>query len=143
MGLSVDLRDPRVFRLFDEAGIGSYERKKGAEELDAVLASTGWDLEDVPAITRPLALAVIARAGIAECHQRGMFNKRFEVDAFLPWNRVATVVQTEPTLRVFGLELKNSTGQVLAGFSWSGGGSLEDLAERNRVYAYLARHTGS
>lgn len=141
--MSVDLGDPRVFGLFDEAGIGSYERKKGAEELDAVLASTDWGLQDVLAVTRPFDLVVIARAGIMECHERGMLKKRFEVDVLLPWNRVATVVQTEPTLRVFGLELRDSASHVLAEFKWSGGGSRDDQAERSRVYSYVTRHAGA
>jgi hypothetical protein len=84
------LDDFRLMQLFDESTIDPYQQTKCARALEAVLATTGWALADVAALSQPVSLLVLARAGMVECHERGGFKKRLEVDAVLPWGTLST-----------------------------------------------------
>jgi hypothetical protein len=128
-------------QLFDESTVEPYEQTKCARALEAVLATTGWALADVAALSRPFELLVLARVGMVECHERGGFKKRLEVGVVLPWSNIIDVAQTEPTLKVFGLDVTEQ-GDVVRSYKWSGGGSQSDSAERNRVYDTIAACMG-
>lgn len=137
----VDISDPKLTQLFDESTIDAYSRARCVPALEAVLVSTGWALADLATLSRPFELLVIARAGMIECHERGGFKKRLEVGDLLPWGDVVNVAQTEPTLRVFGIDVTEK-GAAVRTYRWSGGGSREDLAERNRIYGTIAACMG-
>lgn len=137
----VDMSDVRVMRLFAESTIDAYAQTKCVPALEAVLASTGWSLADLAALSRPFDLLVIAHAGMIECHERGGFKKRLEVGDLLPWGDIVNVAQTEPTLRVFGIEVTDKGGAVRT-YRFDGGGSREALAERNRIYDTIASCMG-
>jgi hypothetical protein len=106
-----------------------------------VLATTGWSLADVVALSNPFELLVLARAGMVECHERRGFKKRLEVGDVLPWGNIINVAQTEPTLKVFGLDVTEKGGAVRS-YKWSGGGSRHNFGERNRVYDMIAACMG-
>ena len=128
--------DPRIMQLFDESTIDPYEQTECMRALEAVLATTGWALDDVAALSQPFSLLVLGRVGMVECHERGGFKKRLEVDVVLPWGNIINVAQTEPTLKVFGLDVTEQGGAVRS-YKWSGG-SQRSFAERNRVYDTIA-----
>jgi hypothetical protein len=135
------LDDFRLMQLFDESTIDPYQQTECVRALEAVLATTDWALADVAALSQPFSLLVLARAGMVECHERGGFKKRLEVDAVLPWGNITDVAQTEPTLKVFGLDVTEQGGAVRS-YKWSGDGSQRSFAERNRVYNTIAACMG-
>jgi hypothetical protein len=72
-----------------------------------------------------------------ECLERGGLTKRLEVGDLLPWGKIIDVAQTEPTLKVFGLDVTEQGGAIRS-YTWSGGGSQNTFTERNRVYDTIA-----
>jgi hypothetical protein len=130
-----------VRQLFDESDIDAYDQRARAT-FEAVLASTRWVVSDILAVARPFELLVIARQGVIECRELGGFKKKIAVGELLPWNDVVTVEPTEPTLRVYGIEIKDARG-LLRTYTWSGGGSQQDRKERDRIYRIVTAVTGS
>jgi hypothetical protein len=122
--------DLRVMTLFDETDIEPYERKKAEAAFQAVLAATGWRTQDVIAVARPFDLLVIGMAGIVECSGA-------EVGDVVPWSEIIDVTPTEPTLRVYGIKVAIAGATTPRSYVWSGGGSQQDLSERNRIYRFL------
>jgi hypothetical protein len=135
--------DLQTIQLFEASTIDDYSRIKCTKALEAVLADTGWSIDEVRALACPFDLLVVARAGIVECREPGMFKKRIEVGGVLPWGDIASVVKTEPTLRVYGIEVRGADDGALRAFQWSGDGAHDDHAERNRIYDALVAGAGS
>ncbi len=133
----VDSSVIRISQLFEKSDIDAYGQRKATTAFEAVLASTRWAVSDILAIARPFELLVIAREGLIECRELGGFKKKTAVGELLPWSEIVSVEQTEPTLRVFGIELRGAGGSLLRAYKWSGGGSHQDYEERNRIYHIL------
>lgn len=131
--------DLQGIRLFDDAGIDAYSRRKLEKMLYEALAAKGLELSDVIALSEPFEFVLITRHGIVEVHERGGFRKRTEVGDLLSWDHIKAVTQTQPGMTVFGIELRGEGDILLRSYKWSAGGSREDSAERNRVYAIMAR----
>jgi hypothetical protein len=130
--------DIRIMALFEESDIDAYAQKSARAAFDAVLATTGWSVLDVLAVARPFELLVIARAGIIECGEVGGFKKRIAVGEPVPWAEIVEIAQTEPTMRVYGIELMVAGEDQPRTYKWSGGGSRQSYEERNRVYGVIA-----
>ena len=122
--------------LLKESDIEPSEYPKAIAALEMVLAATGWGLRDLVSIAQPLEWLVIGKAGLVECREYGMFKKRTEVGEVVPWSAITDARQTEPTLRVYGLEVKIEGENAPRTYTWSG--ESHGLPERDRVFHFIS-----
>jgi hypothetical protein len=132
----IEIDDHFVAVLLEESDIERYAYPKATAALEAVLAATGWNLRDLVAVAQPFNWLVIAKAGIVECNEYGVFKKRTEVGEIAPWSAILDVRQTEPTLREYGIEIAVSGEDAPRAYRWNS--EQHGLPERNRVYRFLA-----
>src|SRR3954466_10078588 len=78
--------------LFLDAGVESFDEDKYSRCLDAVLATERVPLDRVLGVDGTAGgLCVVDDQGVAVAHERGIFNRRVEVDRVLPLGAVARV----------------------------------------------------
>jgi hypothetical protein len=75
-------------------------------------------------------VTAIREPGILEVGESGFFRKTMAT-RLIRWVDVGEVVRTEPTLKVYGIELRGRDGQLIEELRWYGATSFGD---RDRIY---------
>jgi hypothetical protein len=134
--------DPHTFTIFDEANYrpeDAYYRQKDVELFQFALAEQNLEATDVLAVSKCFDLVMVCRTGVVTVGQSGFLKKTPYVRDSIAWATVAEVSSNEPTLRVYEVKLRDAAGSELLELRWSGGGSQNDLLERNRIHALMSR----
>jgi hypothetical protein len=127
------MTDPEIFRLFEDADYderSAYYRQRDAGYLPIALDRHGIDISEVHAVTSADGCHAICESGILEVGESGFFRKTMTT-RLIPWADVGEVVRTEPTLKVYGIELRGRDRQRMKEFRWYGAASF---ADRDRIY---------
>ena len=128
--------------LFLDAGIQSFDQDKYSRCLDAVLATERVSLDDVVGVGEiDGGLCVVHRQAVTVAHERGLFNRRVEVDRVLP---LGTVARLRKEIEGFkgrdGLSIigYNADGREVGKVNWglSGPEWVEPLAQRQSDHVY-------
>lgn len=82
--------------LFDESNFDAYPKQQYPPVLEAGLVQHGLALDDVLAVSQDFGLWAICKQGIFHARLKGVFNKRPEVDAFIPYSEIADA-RVEPS----------------------------------------------
>lgn len=80
--------DMQMFSLFDDSNLDAYDKQRYPEVLRAGLEHSGLELDDVLAVTQGFGLWAICKQGLFSANFRGVFNKRIEVDDFIPYSQI-------------------------------------------------------
>lgn len=82
--------DMRMFSLFDDSNIESYDKQddRYPAVLEAGLTQHGLDFDEVLAVTNGLGFWAICKRGIFHARLKGVFNKQSEVGDFIPYSEI-------------------------------------------------------
>ena len=117
----------QMFSLFDESNFEAYPKQQYPPVLEAGLTQHGLDLDDVLAIAQDFGLWAICRQGIFHARLKGVFNKRPEVDRFIPYSEIAEA-RVEPSgPHTAKIVLCDLDGGKLAQINFSAGGPEKTL----------------
>jgi|SRR5947209_7405429 len=135
------LSNPHVYRLFQESNYGSsdhsYDVHSGARVLDAILSEQSLPPSDVIGVSLADDFVAFLTTGIGIGSEYGMFRKKLVLGDFVPWETLSHVSLTEPSLKIFGIEVVAHDGSTALALRWYG--EVEGRPERDRVCAIVQR----
>jgi hypothetical protein len=149
------LDDPQIRHAFAESNIEAFDTADNARILNAVLREKSWQSSDVVAVSATDSdLVILTKAGLARASERGIFNKRVEVDS-VPYAQITGLVRSEKVWKGstdsgIVVRLVHTTWSRLSwtgywpydGWQREGPDANDTTAERDRVLSLLAGAVG-
>jgi hypothetical protein len=133
----------RLFSLFDESNFEAHPKQQYPPVLEVGLAQHGLALDDVLAVSQDFGLWAICKQGVFHARLKGVFNKRPEVDPFIPYSEIMEA-RAEPSgphtgkIVLYGLD-----GKKIAQVDFSAAGPEKTIegeqAQRRRVFETMDR----
>jgi hypothetical protein len=117
----------RLFSLFDESNFEIRPKQQYPPVLEAGLAQHGLALDDVLAVSQDFGLWAICKQGIFHARLKGVFNKRAEVDRFIPYSEIVEARVESSGPRTGKIVLYDVDDKKIAEIDFSAGGPEKTL----------------
>jgi hypothetical protein len=132
-----------LYSLFDDSNFEVRTKRQYPAVLEVGLAQHGLALDDVLAVSQDFGLWAICKQGVFHARLKGIFNKRPEIDPFIPYSEI-TEARVEPSgPRTGKIVLYDLDGKKIGQIDFSAGGPEKTLegeqAHCRRVLGIMER----